>query len=174
MFRVAASLSAAPLASSGTAVMPPVPVLTAVPGLALRLNQTSRVNCAAFRPGAAPIFTQSLVPSRVSANALAFVRPPQTSVVQTLLSSQSAELVQLVMAVFRQLLPTHASTVVGLPSLQSADAVQQPGDGVYACPHPAGVAHESVVQRFPSSQLAGAPPAHVPPLQKSPVVQTLP
>src|SRR5678815_2067102 len=99
MFNVAASLSAAPLASSGTAVIPPVPVLTATPGVVLRLNHASSVNWAALRPGAEPIFTQSFVPSKVSAKALALVKPPQTSVVQTLLSLQSAEVVQLAMIV---------------------------------------------------------------------------
>src|SRR5438876_145920 len=85
----------------------------------------------------------------------------QPSVVQTLPSSQ-----------FGAAPPTHvpplqASPVVqGLPSLQELV--------LFVCVQPLAGVQPSVVQTLPSSQLGGAPPTHVPPLQVSPVVQAFP
>jgi hypothetical protein len=103
--------------------------------------------------------------------------------VQTSASLQSALVVQVTFATLLQFPPVHASVVAGLPSLQFAFVVQQPGVGLYeppqapaeqasgvvqallslqafvlfACAQPVGLTHESVVQGFPSSQFGAVP-----------------
>ena len=56
MSTVPPSASAMPLAMSGTATTPPVPVFVAIPAPS-RLNHVSMVNVEAPRPGAAPNVT---------------------------------------------------------------------------------------------------------------------
>src|SRR5437773_2733991 len=57
------SLSERPLVTSGTAVMPPVPVVVVAPAPSRR-NHASIVNVAAPRPGAGPIVTYAFVPPK--------------------------------------------------------------------------------------------------------------
>src|SRR5438876_460892 len=85
----------------------------------------------------------------------------EPSVVQTLPSSQLGG------APPTQVPPLQVSPVVqAFPSLQGLELL--------VCVQPLAGVHPSVVQTLPSSQLGGAPPTQVPPLQVSPVVQAFP
>jgi len=113
------------------------------------------------------------------------VPPPQVSpVVQALPSSHGA----LLFAWTHPLAGSHESVVQGLSSSQIGGAPprQVPllhvspvvqalpslhGALLFAWTHPPAGSQESFVQGLPSSQIGGAPPMQVPPLQVSPVVQ---
>jgi len=114
--------------------------------------------------------------------------PHVSDVVQALPSSHGA----LLFAWTHPLAGSHESVVQGLPSSQfgGAPPAQVPpphvspvvqafpsshGALLFVWTHPIVVgSQESVVQGLPSSQFGGAPPAQVPPLHVSPVVQALP
>src|SRR5207237_933346 len=68
--------------------------------------------------------------------------------------------------------PTHLPPEQGSPVVQPSTSEHGAVFGV--CTQPVAGLHESSVQTLPSSQLGGALPTHVPPVQTSTVVQALP
>src|SRR5438876_4142937 len=68
--------------------------------------------------------------------------------------------------------PTHVPPLQVSPVVQAFPSLQ--GLELLVCVQPVAELQPSVVQTLPSSQLGGAPPTHVPPLQVSPVVQAFP
>jgi hypothetical protein len=68
--------------------------------------------------------------------------------------------------------PTHTPFAQASPVVQALPSLH--GTVLAECTQPMAGLHASSVQRFPSSQLGGGPPAHEPPLQASPIVHALP
>ena len=120
-----ASVSATPLVISGTALMPPVPVLAMTPGPS-RLNQVSSVNDCAPSAGAAPNVTRLLEPLKRSAVftetlltvmvTLALVLAPASSFAVSLSTYEpAAENVAVVVSVFALENVTYAPALNAAP-----------------------------------------------------------